>query len=121
MNAVSGLFLFLSIIDFLLRNLYIFCVLQIDLKRAEFRQYLESTGVMEALSCALIKLYDESVKPNDPVMFVRKHFKRPNDVDKRIEDSDAAELIRKQQNELDMARQEIAKLRQTLNAMADQS
>lgn len=91
------------------------------MKRAEFRQYLESTGVMEALSCALIKLYDEHVKPSDPVSFVRTHFKRPEDdgdCAKRIEDSEAAELIRKQQNELEMARQEIVNLRQTLNAMA---
>lgn len=100
-------------------------MLQIDLKRAEFRQYLESTGVMEALSYALIKLYDESVKPKDPITFVREHFKRPNDqnVDSviNIEASEAAELFKKQQNELELARQEISKLRQTLNAMADHS
>lgn len=100
-------------------------MLQIDLKRAEFRQYLESTGVMEALSYALIKLYDESVKPKDPVGFVREHFQRPNDqnIDSviNIEASEAAELFKKQQNELELARQEISKLRHTLNAMADHS
>lgn len=100
-------------------------MLQIDLKRAEFRQYLETTGVMEALSYALIKLYDESVKPNDPVAFVREHFKRPNDqsVDSviNIEASEAAELFRKQQSELELARQEIAKLQHILDAMANHS
>lgn len=100
-------------------------MLQIDLKRAEFRQYLESTGVMEALSYALIKLYDESVKPKNPVAFVREHFKRPNDqtVDSviNIEASEVAELFRKQQYDLELAQQEISKLRHTLNAMADHS
>lgn len=100
-------------------------MLQIDLKRAEFRQYLESNGVMEVLSYALIKLYDESVKPKDPVAFVRDNFKRPNDqnIDSiiNIEASEALQLFKKQQNELELARQEISKLRHTLNAMADHS
>lgn len=86
---------------------------------------MESTGVMEALSYALIKLYDESVKPKDPVAFVRENFKKTNDqnVDSviNIEASEAAELFKRQQNELESARQEISKLRHALNAMADHS
>lgn len=77
---------------------------------------------MDALSYALIKLYDEIDKPADPVAFVRKHFKRPDDdiIDnsKKIEDLSADELIKKQQRELELAREEIAKLRSTLNEMA---
>lgn len=98
---------------------------QIDLKRAEFRHYLEASGVMDALSYALIKLYDEFEKPSDPVAFVRQHFKRPSDETdespKRIDDLDSFELIKKQEQELTMARQEIAKLRQMLNAMSSTS
>lgn len=102
-------------------------IFQIDLKRAEFRHYLESSGVMDALSYALIKLYDEVDKPSDPVAFVRQYFKRPadeqeyKDIPKRIEDMDASELIKKQEYELNLARQEIAKLRQMLNEMTSNS
>lgn len=97
------------------------------MKRAEFRHYLESNGVMDALSYALIKLYDEIDKPKDPVAFVRQHFKRPTDElehsnsPKRIEDMDASELIKQQEQELNMARREIAKLQQMLNAMSSNS
>lgn len=97
---------------------------QIDLKRAEFRQYLEKSGVMDALSYALIKLYDECEKPVDPVAFVRQHFQRPSDetvAPKHIDDLNASELIKKQEQELRMARQEIAKLRQMLNSMSSNS
>lgn len=80
---------------------------------------------MDALSYALIKLYDEFEKPSDPVAFVRLHFKRPSDENeetpKRIDDLDSFELIKKQEHELNMARQEIAKLRQVLNTMSSNS
>lgn len=82
---------------------------------------------MEALSYALVKLYDEIDKPSDPVAFVRQHFKCPTDrnentdAPKRIEDLDASELIKKQEQELNMARQEIAKLSQMLNSMTSNS
>lgn len=77
---------------------------------------------MDALSCALIKLYDEFEKPSDPVAFVRQHFKRPSDetedTPKSIDDLDTFELTKR---ELNMARQEIVKLRQMLNAMSSNS
>lgn len=82
---------------------------------------------MDALSYALIKLYDEIDKPNDPVAFVRQHFKRPTDTNqftdppKQIDELNATELIKKQEQELSMARQEIAKLRQMLNSMSSNS
>lgn len=82
---------------------------------------------MDALSYALIKLYDEIPKPKDPVAFVRQHFKRPNDDNHDLEkekcdkEFDGKRLIDKQQHELDLARQEIAKLRETLNLMANDS
>lgn len=97
------------------------------MKRAEFRHFLETSGVLDALNHALIKLYDEIVKPNDPVAYVRQHFKRPTDEngyfdgEKRFDDFDAAELIEKQKRELDLARLEIAKLRQTLDLMEHNS
>ncbi|XP_037039589.1 arginine kinase Lit v 2-like isoform X1 [Bradysia coprophila] len=47
---------------------------RIDEKRAAFHQYLASSGVISALSKALIKLYEEPHKPDDPVNFVRRHM-----------------------------------------------
>lgn len=88
---------------------------------------MENSGVMDALSYALIKLYDEFDKPSDPVAFVRQHFKRSTDeteytiASKNIEDLNADELVQKQEHELNLARQEIAKLRQVLNSMASDS
>lgn len=83
--------------------------------------------MMDALSYALIKLYDEVDKPSDPVAFVRQHFKRPTDeneyidIPKRIEDMDGSEMIKKQEFELNLARQEIVKLQQMLNSMSSKS
>lgn len=78
--------------------------------------------MMDALSYALIKLYDEIEKPSDPVAFVRLHFKRSadeaTDSPRRIEDLDSSDLIQKQEHELNMARHEIVKLRQMLNLMS---
>lgn len=97
------------------------------MKRAEFRHYLERSGVLDALNYALIKLYDEIAKPNDPVAYVRQHFKRPTDEneyfgsEKHGGDFNANEIIEKQKHELDLARQEIAKLRHTLNLMEQNS
>lgn len=81
---------------------------------------------MDALSYALIKLYDEVDKPNDPVAFVRQHFRRSTDenetdISKKIEDMNANELNKKQEHELELARQEIAKLQRTLNSMSSKS
>lgn len=79
---------------------------------------------MDALSYALIKLYDETVKPSNPVAFVRQNFKTADDEDGEIvsdktsiSDLDALELIKKLKEELEKARQEILTLRNTLEAM----
>lgn len=97
------------------------------MKRAEFRQYLEASGIMDALSYALIKLYDETVKPENPVEFVRRNFKTNtnaaepieviDDGNKSVGDSDALELVQKLQNELAKAKQEILSLRSMLQTM----
>lgn len=91
----------------------------------EFRHYLETCGVMDALSFALIKLYDEVDKPIDAIAFVRQHFKRPTDenqyadMPKRVEDLDS--FVKKREHELNLARQELAKLREILNSMSSHS
>lgn len=82
---------------------------------------------MDALSHALIKLYDEPLTPKDPVAFVRQHFKKNAenaavDTDevneyKNVDDPDSLELVRKLQEELMKAKQEILSLRMTLETM----
>ncbi|XP_022905259.2 c-Myc-binding protein [Onthophagus taurus] len=39
-------------------------------KREEFRRYLEKTGVMDALTKALVSLYEEPDKPADALMYL---------------------------------------------------
>lgn len=88
---------------------------------------------MDALSRALIKLYDEPVKPTDPVLFVRKNFVSAEDNVKAesevIESGENEEkiqpekekssdaLIQSLREELLKARKEIAALQEALDAM----
>lgn len=86
---------------------------------------------MDALSAALIKLYDEPTKPIDPVAFVRRHFRTTDEnIEEILSENDDAEdnralvdvkvddsLVKKLQSELDLARKEILSLRSTLETM----
>lgn len=80
---------------------------------------------MDALSAALIKLYDEPTKPNNPVAFVRQHFRNKDDVIEEQPESGHTErvsgtretLVEKLQTELDLARKEILSLRSSLETM----
>lgn len=126
MNAVSPRKL--SSLAHIEKFIFGFCP-QIELKRAEFRHYLEISGVMDALSRALIKLYDEPTKPDNPVAFVRQNFlcdaeptvtvniasakpKKPSEAG-IVGDG----LIQSLHDELDAARQEIRVLQQALDNM----
>ncbi|KAH0572960.1 hypothetical protein SS50377_25075 [Spironucleus salmonicida] len=41
-----------------------------DLKRAEFRRYLQRTGVADSITKAFVALYEESEKPANALEFV---------------------------------------------------
>ncbi|CAF1050110.1 unnamed protein product [Rotaria socialis] len=41
-------------------------------KREEFRRYLEKGGVVDAITRALVALYEEAEKPNNATEFVRR-------------------------------------------------
>ncbi|CAF0773719.1 unnamed protein product [Adineta ricciae] len=41
-------------------------------KREEFRRYLEKGGVVDAITRALVALYEEAEKPNNAAEFVRR-------------------------------------------------
>ncbi|KAL5104931.1 hypothetical protein TcWFU_004680 [Taenia crassiceps] len=42
--------------------------------QTEFRKYLEDAGVLDAITNALIKLFELSEKPSDPVRFLKSCF-----------------------------------------------
>ncbi|KAK7792526.1 hypothetical protein R5R35_008634 [Gryllus longicercus] len=46
----------------------------IDSKREEFRKYLERTGVMDALTKALVALYEETEKPEDALGYIQGYL-----------------------------------------------
>ncbi|XP_055375126.1 arginine kinase [Condylostylus longicornis] len=46
----------------------------IEAKREQFRKYLERCGLIDSLSRALIKLYEEQNKPDDCIRYVRKYM-----------------------------------------------
>lgn len=39
-------------------------------KKAEFRKYLDDSGVMDAIVKSLVLLYQEPTRPEDPIVFV---------------------------------------------------
>ncbi|KAI5705168.1 hypothetical protein M8J76_001345 [Diaphorina citri] len=43
-------------------------------KKAEFRRYLESSGVMDAIVKSLVQLYQQAERPADPIEFVRNQL-----------------------------------------------
>lgn len=64
------IFYFTLIISSCNTNPLSFLYLQpIDIKREEFRKYLERAGVMEALTKVLVLLYEETEKPTDALEY----------------------------------------------------
>lgn len=50
-------------------------------KRENFRKYLESGNVMEALTHALVSLYEEPEQPSDPLNYIRQSIGAGEGVD----------------------------------------
>ncbi|EGD82253.1 C-Myc-binding protein [Salpingoeca rosetta] len=46
----------------------------IDGKKEEYRNYLESSGVIDSITKVLIGLYEESEKPENPLEFIQQHL-----------------------------------------------
>ncbi|XP_030375010.1 arginine kinase [Scaptodrosophila lebanonensis] len=83
----------------------------IESKRVQYRKYLERAGVIDALSKALIKLYEEQNKPEDAIRFVRKFMCES------CPDDAQYDLMK---NDLDEAKTTIAKLEQELERLRGQ-
>ncbi|XP_068603777.1 C-Myc-binding protein [Brachionichthys hirsutus] len=43
-------------------------------KREHFRRYLEKSGVLDAITSALVALYEETDKPNNALDFIKLHL-----------------------------------------------
>ncbi|XP_016952522.1 arginine kinase [Drosophila biarmipes] len=83
----------------------------IESKRVQYRKYLERAGVIDALSKALIKLYEEQNKPEDAIRFVRKFMCEscPDDAQYDV-----------MKNDLEEAKTHISKLEQELERLRGQ-
>lgn len=53
----------------------------IEEKKEEFRNYLEKYGVVDAMTQALVSLYEETNKPENPLDYIRKRLSPQQDVD----------------------------------------
>ena len=85
---------------------------KIDSKRENFRKYLETGNVMDALTSALVSLYEEPEQPADPLNYIRQVIGAGEGVD-----IDA--LVRRNQElkeEIASLNQQIADLEQKANA-----
>merc|ERR1711975_44748 len=52
-----------------------------DAKKEEFRKYLESSGVIDALTKVLVGLYEEPEKPSNALDFIKMTLGAPTGVD----------------------------------------
>uniref|UniRef100_A0A2R5L907 Putative c-myc binding protein n=1 Tax=Ornithodoros turicata TaxID=34597 RepID=A0A2R5L907_9ACAR len=46
----------------------------VDSKKEEFRKYLDSNGVLDALTQALKSLFEETERPADPLEYLKRHL-----------------------------------------------
>ncbi|XP_053969385.1 arginine kinase [Anastrepha ludens] len=83
----------------------------IESKRVQYRKYLERAGVIDALSKALIKLYEEQNKPDDAIRFVRKFMCES------CPDDDQFDMMK---SDLEEANKTIARLEQELERLRSQ-
>ena len=52
-----------------------------EAKKEEFRKYLEKSNVIDALTKALVNLYEEPDKPEKPVDFIKRVLGGPSSAD----------------------------------------
>lgn len=74
-------------------------------KRDEFRKYLEGTGVTDKLTTALMKLYQEIEKPEEPIVFIRKQLGDDCPPEKMGELEEKINELKRKNKELEMERE----------------
>ncbi|XP_044738143.1 c-Myc-binding protein isoform X2 [Chrysoperla carnea] len=78
-----------------------------DVKREEFRKYLERSGVMDTLTKILVNLYEESEKPADALSYLRNKLSLtagdPNDTIEGLRERIENCLLHLQRFEMEIA------------------
>ena len=75
-------------------------------RRENFRKYLETGNAMQALTAALVALYEEPEQPTDPLNFIRQQLGAGEGVD-------VDQLVRENQE----LKAKIASLQQTISEL----
>eukprot|EP00703_Trepomonas_sp_PC1_P005055 JAP91551.1 hypothetical protein TPC1_16805 [Trepomonas sp. PC1] len=70
-----------------------------DLKRAEFRRYLQRTGVADAITKAFVALYEETEKPANALEYVAQFLGCAGE-DKIAQLQQQIEALQKENNDL---------------------
>ena len=52
-----------------------------DVKKEEYKKYLEKNGVTDALTKVLVGLYEEPERPSNAIDYIKKHLSGVNEVD----------------------------------------
>ena len=94
-----------------------------EAKKQEFRNYLEKGGVIDSLTKALIGLYEEQEKPNDPLEFVKSTLAandKPQATGNSAANSAEMERIQKENSELKIEVERLNRLIDELNDKQDE-
>ncbi|XP_013099601.2 arginine kinase [Stomoxys calcitrans] len=97
----------------------------IESKRVQYRRYLERAGVIDALSKALIKLYEEQNKPEDAIRFVRRFMCEscPDDTQfdaMKADLEEANKTISKLEQDLERLRSQIKRTPEEIASLLDE-
>ncbi|XP_060966409.1 uncharacterized protein LOC115718415 isoform X1 [Cannabis sativa] len=79
-----------------------------DAKKEAFRKYLESSGVVDALTKALVSLYEQNEKPSAALEFIQQKLGGPSASDYEKLQAELSDLKTKF-NQLSISHQEICK------------
>jgi len=84
-----------------------------QVKKEEYRLYLEKTGISDAIAKVLVALYSEPLRPENPIEYVGKYFGAPRNVDiEQLQNENTA--LKEDNRELKRIIEQLAKANQEL-------
>merc|ERR1711985_199660 len=92
-----------------------------DSKKEEFRKYLEKSGVIDALTKVLVRLYEEPEKPGNALDFIKQYLGASVGVDVeglRAENDEQKKRIEDLTKQLEESNQNLAKAQEEAAAAA---
>ena len=63
-----------------------------DIRKEDFRNFVSDSGVIDSLNRVLASLYDEPVKPAEPMEYIKQYLGAPKGVDREALERKNAEL-----------------------------